>query len=193
MKTPLETLLDEIDPPNTIDFIEEKLNQFLLNFPIESNTVRDEYEAEELLAEFVRRYRNYAFGATEDSGKGPMAPMFNRMEATMYLEKIFPDKNPMIRACKIMTSGAEGGVYGIISSITDKLSSETSHDMINKSVNKFWENLTNEEKLAVAEEYLGKFKDILPSQLINSKPNIYTFDKVLQNHPWMIKRLREIT
>jgi hypothetical protein len=61
-------------------------------------------------------------------------------------------------------------------------------------ISNFWETLSTDEKVAVSREYLGKYGHLLPPELTSgSAARIRAnFLKVLEEHPGIMKRLRNL-
>jgi hypothetical protein len=91
-----------------------------------------------------------------------------------------------------MLTGAEGGVYYIIKSIAESILIDTCKVTIANIVADFWVKYSYQEQQNMVSEYLEQYKDILPQHIKKIVPYIikYDFQKVLREHPWMIRRLR---
>ena len=68
------------------------------------------------------------------------------------------------------------------------------HNEVKARVSAYWEGLSLDEKLSAPEEYIEKHNDILSPNIAEETVSIKAnFVKVLENHPVMIKRLRELS
>ncbi len=190
MATKLDRLLEQIDPSRTIDIVEQRINQALAGYFQSGNTVSTWDEYRECLAEFMRQARNAALRASPTAGQNID---MNFHEAITLLRRNYPGNTEQI-IFDIMQTGAEGGVYGVFRSLSAALAEQYAQNEIDGHVMDFWNNLSTEEKIAVPDEYIEKYKDILPAEVINGSAIRLraSFWKVLQDHPRMIKRIRDI-
>jgi hypothetical protein len=71
---------------------------------------------------------------------------------------------------------------------------EYSSNEIAARISNFWESLSTDEKLEASKEYLDKYGHLLPPELTSGSAARVraNFLKVLQEHPHMIKRLKNI-
>ena len=65
---------------------------------------------------------------------------------------------------------------------------------IRAKVSHFWYSLSMDEQFSVMEEYLEKYRHLLPPELTegNAVRLKADFTKVLEKHPYMIRRLSEV-
>lgn len=190
MKTNLDRLLDEIDPSITLDVTERIVTSALEQFHVVSNIARNGEEAREILAEFMRQTRNALWGTPSDVG---FNELLNLLEVYTLFEEEFPN-NTQRTVDKIMTSGAEGGVYGILRILANKITEQYNYHLIHTKVMNYWDSLSSDEMFHVANEYYEKYPEFLPPHLDGNLTNTirFSFWKVLDEHPYMIKRLRNM-
>ena len=63
---------------------------------------------------------------------------------------------------------------------------------IRARVSEFWKNLSTHEQFSIADEYVERFRDILPRKTTEEIVRIKSsFVKVLNDHPWIVKELRD--
>jgi len=189
MPTKLEKLLEEIDPKQTIDIIEKRIEKALSNYHRDKNTVDSWEEYEKCLADFTRLARNAVTnmppGAGDDLG-------INFGEALRYLSKEYPN-NTMQTVYEIMRTGVEGGIYQIIKTLARIMAEEFSQNKITSRVVDYWNSLSIDEQLQAPDEYIKKYKDILPSRILERPARFKGFFwKVLEQHPKMIKSVRDL-
>lgn len=92
-----------------------------------------------------------------------------------------------------MQTGAEGGIYKIFRILARLMAEKFSQNEISAIVLDYWEILSSDEKLAASKEYIEKYNDILPPKIKGNPVRFKeSFWKVLEQHPMMIKRMREI-
>lgn len=97
-------------------------------------------------------------------------------------------------AFEIARTGAEGGIYTVLRAVAKQMLEEYSGNEITSKIIRFWEELSAGERQTATGEYLKKYGHLLPSELtegdgVRVRAN---FLKVLQEHPHLIKRLRDI-
>ena len=97
-------------------------------------------------------------------------------------------------AFEMVRTGAEGGLYAVLKKVGRRMVVEYAGNEISSKVRFFWNNLTLNERLSVPKEYLKKFGHLLPRELteggaIRIRAN---FIKVLEEHPYLIKRMRNV-
>ena len=187
MATKLEILLEQIDPVNTIDKEEKRLNQAIESFNRGRNTVQSWEEFDQCLADFVR----IAFQHATTIQNIPGEDEFLYSLAMDYLKQEFPN-DTQNTVYDIMSTGAEGGVYKIIKLISRFMAEQFSQRIISSYVLDYWESLSVNEQLAAPDEYVQIYKDILPKRIVQNNARLkLRFWEVLKKHPSMIKAIRE--
>ena len=142
MSTKLEQLLEKIDPKNTIDVSEKRINNVIASIQRSSNTVSSFEEYQDCLAEIVQVGRkavlNLPFFKLDDKD-------IDFGEAIRFLSKEYPGDTIQI-VYSIMLSGAEGGVYQIMKALASVMAEEYTQNQITANVVECWDNLTLKEK-----------------------------------------------
>ena len=188
MSTGLDILIKKIDPSRTIDVDERRINEAIACFDWNKATVNSFDEHKKCLADFMRELYSHEFL----TGNVDFDTDFGYGLALQRLEREYTG-NTLQTVYEIMSTGSEGGVYKILRSLGRLVAEEFSRNAIGAHVSEFWSNLSTDEKLAVSDEYIDKFSDILPSRIINDRVRVKAnFPKVLENHPWMLKRIRSV-
>jgi hypothetical protein len=97
-------------------------------------------------------------------------------------------------AFEIVRTGVEGGLYSVLKAVSRRMITEYAGNEIAARIAIFWNGLSIDEKLAASQEYLDKYGHLLPSELTSgSAARIrVNFPRVLEEHPNIIKRLRNI-
>ena len=190
MPTKLDQLLNAIHPSKTIDPIEKRLNQALANFNPGKNVVSSWEEYHEVLAEFVRQARNIALNAPSNAGHNIE---INFGEALRYLRDDYPG-NTLQVVYQIVSTGAEGGLYQILKTIARRMAEEFSQNEITSRVVEYWDSISTDEKLAAPHEYIKKYQNVLPRQIVDGDNVRFRgfFWKVLEQHPRMLKQVQEL-
>lgn len=190
MSTKLERLLEAIHPSRNINIVESRINQALAAYYRSKNTVNSWEEYQEVLAEFVRQARNIVLNAPSNAG-GNVDINFG--EALRHLQQDYPQNTPQT-AFNIARTGAEGGVYQLLRVIARGMAEEYSQNGISASVSEYWNNLTVDEKLAAPNEYIVKFGNLLPREIVTGDNARFRgfFWKVLEQHPRMLKQVQQL-
>lgn len=188
MSTELDLLISRIDSSKTIDVDERRINEAITSFDWNKATVDSFDEHKKCLADFMRELYSHEFL----TGNIDFDTDFGYGLALQRLEREYTG-NVLQTVYEIMSTGSEGGVYKILRSLGRLVAEEFSRNAIGAYVSEFWSNLSTDEKLAVSDEYIEKFIDILPGSITNNRVRIKAnFPKVLENHPWMLKRIRSV-
>ena len=92
---------------------------------------------------------------------------------------------------KIIT-GKDGGLYKLLKDVAAMILDDRSGREISARVWRFWESLTNDEKLKTVDEFLQKFGRLLPSEYTGGggaylKAN---FPRVLEKYPQLLMEIR---
>lgn len=185
MAQKLEKLLEKIHPSKSIDQFEKRISRALNDFNWSSNTVDSMDESEECIIEFTM-LANLKLHKMEKENSNKNKKM-SRWIAFDLLKKEFPryTENSIY---EIMSSGAEGGVYGIVKTLADLLYKDSAQGYINSRVNDYLKSRNMEQKFKDINEYKRMYEDILPA---DSSIDPVNFKEVLQQHPWIIKRRRD--
>ena len=187
MATKLEILLEKIDPVNTIDKYEKRLNQALNDYRRENNIVESWDEFEEVLVGFFQIASQYGYsvsGITADR-------KFLSGMALDLLSNEYP-RDTRNTVYDIMTSGTEGGVYQIIKVMSRVLAEQLSQRVIGSYVLEYWNSLSVQEQLAAPDEYVQIYQDILPKSIVRNNIRLkIKFWEELEKHPRRIKAIRE--
>lgn len=206
MAKTLEELLEEIDPRNTIDVLERRLNQVFESFDIEKNILDTDEECELTLVDLmVVLYKESGFLKKKAEIHKSMA-QFLLGEAFRVLGKEFPKNKDSFQylasagtpygytkgvVYEIMQSGTEGGVYSILSTLTKLVIVDRSETMIKHLVEDYLDNKEVAKKFTIAEKYVEKYRHILPAQITEGGAiPPWGLTALLENHPWMLKSLR---
>ena len=188
MATKLEKLLEEIDPSRTIDKAETRINDALAHYRLEKNTVTSWEEHKICLAEMVTIARNAILNIPSNIGSDLE---INYSQAFHYLEGEYSSIQAVY---DIMKTGAEGGIYKILQTLARLMAEDYSQNEIKARVAAYWSRLSVDEKLAAPDEYIEKYRDILPQKIKENPIRLkVAFWQVLEEHPRMLKRLRELT
>jgi hypothetical protein len=188
MATRLEELIESIDPSRTIDrasaAVDDAFNSFRHENPIRSF---DDYE--DFMAKFVFHIERgvLKFGSNVPYDKGIWLARYSHL----VKEGHGPDAWKWNYE-KIIT-GQNGGLYQLLKDVAAMILQDRSGKEISARVWRFWESLTDDEKLETANEFLQKFGRMLPSEY-NGGGGAYllvmNFTRVLEKYPQLLMEMR---
>ena len=97
-------------------------------------------------------------------------------------------------AFEMARTGNEGGLYAVLKKMAQTMGEHYAENEVSAKVLFYWNGLTVPEKLAAADEYLGKYGHLLPSELTEGSAGRVraNLPKVLEEHPRLLRRLRGI-
>jgi hypothetical protein len=183
----LEELLEKIDPSNTIDVIEKKIYSRVATYHREKNIVDSKEEFEDCLAEMYALgstifYKNRPLKYTKERHKSFIYP-----PAYNYLAEKYGDYDI---AYKIMSKGVEGGVFGVLQIFCQMQIDKFCTGHIGHYVDKYFENLSYEKSRSDCKEYIKQWQHILPIKEITI--SWFEFKQILKEHPFILKKYREL-
>jgi len=96
-------------------------------------------------------------------------------------------------AFEMARTGIQGGLYEVLKKIASHMAKDYAQNEISGRISHFWNALSLNEKFAVINEYAEKYGHLLPPDFTEGSAVLLKmkFTKVLEEHPHMIKRLRE--
>jgi hypothetical protein len=190
MKTSLDRLLESIDPDKALQQVSAQVDNALNSFPMNSGIV-DNWDAFlSVIGKFYRHTENTILGIPSFQGG---SADFEWSRAVRFLDMEYGNSGSKAAFEKART-GIGGGVYSVLKIIAKHMVEEYAGNEISARINAFWNQLSINERLFVADEYLSKYGHLLPSELTEgSAARIrVNFVKVLHEHPQLIRRMRNI-
>ena len=191
MKTSLDRLLENIDPDNNLNQVSAQVDKALNSFPMNSGVV-DNWDAFlSVIGKFYRHTENTILGIPSFQGG---SSNFEWSRAVRFLDMEYGNSGSKAAFEKART-GVAGGIYNVLKIIAKNMVEEYAGNEISARINAFWNKLSMDERLSVADEYLSKYGHLLPSELTEgSAARIkVNFVNVLHEHPQLIKRMRNIS
>jgi hypothetical protein len=166
------------------------VDQALNSFRVKSGIIKDWGEFQTVLTQFYRHVENVvlrirpSWSPDRDIDWGRCCQLLVK-EYGINGEKA---------AFEMVRKGTEQGLYGVLKAIARKMIGDYAGNEIAARIGNFWEILTTDEKLAVSQEYLNKYGHLLPYELTSGSAARVraNFLKVLEEHPRIVKRLRNI-
>lgn len=190
--TKLDEVLKKIDPKNTIDYFNAILDKALNSYHYSMSSIGDFDKLLKLLGDFYWYMEKKMLGLDDDFEQpedmriGFCEEILSKIYGRHYRTAVFD----------IAKSGVEGGLYGILKKIGETMARKNAERRIDIAAADFCNELMNDLKLydQTVKEYAEKYGHLLPKRLledgtIDLKINFY---EVLKNHPYLVKRMREI-
>lgn len=190
MPTKLDKLLESIDPSRTVDKVSADVDRAVNSFTTSRTIIKDWNEYEKFLADFCQYVETTMFKL------GASVPEYREFYWSRCVNIINNEFGPSgtKTAFEMVRTGKEGGLYRILKIITDKMAEKYAQNEISARISAYWNRLTVDEKLAAVDEYLSKFGHLLPTEFTDGSAvrlKVH-FTKVLNEHPKMIRRMRQI-
>jgi hypothetical protein len=190
MPSKLDRLLDSIDPSRSFDEVSARVDQAVNDFTMRTSTITDWSAYQIFLADFLRHVESVVLrlgaGAPDDR------EIYWSRCSNILDEEFGPSGFKM--AFEMVRTGKEGGLYRVLKTLAEKMVDYYVQNEIHGRVNKYLEQLTVEEQLAAADEYLSKYGHLLPSEFTAGNAALLRahFAKVLTEHPGIMRRMRRI-
>jgi len=186
----LEKLLESIDPSITYEKISSRVNSALNSFTVDTFYINEIDNLKRLLTGFYGHVFQNILGINENLEVGteifwgPCQKILEEEYGSRWI----------ITTMEICNSQIEGGLYGILKKLAEGMIAQYAKNEIISKISTFWDDLTIDESLAIADEYLEKFGDLLPYDLkvgnaVRLRMNMFN---VLVNHPKMVQDLRNL-
>jgi len=190
MTAKLERLLEEIDPSRTLDEVAARVDRAVNSFPYGSAVVTDVEDFEELIGRFYAHVEGEVLSIGERRG---FHPELDAGYASQVLNGAYGPQG-WKAAFEMARTGVEGGLRGVLTTLAERMAVMYARNEIGARVYAFWEELSPEEWLEAAEEYVDKFGHLLPSELTEGGAWRLKgdFAAVLAEHPFIIRRIRRV-
>jgi hypothetical protein len=188
--TPLDRLLDRIDPEHSHQEVSHKADQALLSFTPGKATVSSWEDFRDCVSTFFCHLDNHVL---EPRRPRRLHRNMDFHRAAVLLKRVYGD-NAAMAAYECARTGADGGLRRVLQTIARELADEYVDHYANAVIAEYWNGLEPKEKLAAADEYLRKYGHLLPVDMtMGGAPRLRGyFLKVLRLHPKLIRRLREV-
>jgi len=187
MKSKLDILLESISPERTIHETYNRANEAIISFDFCKARIETWDEFKCCMTRFLKHLNEKVLKLTKPLDI-PLAEHWRY--CIVPLLKIY-GSNGDVTAFTIASSGNEGGFYAVIKAFAMYKAEEYTKKEISSRVYDFWQGLSTDERLEVAEEYLSKHKDIIPSDMFEEYTPLIKgyFWKVLEKHPFIVQKL----
>ena len=190
MQTKLDKLLESIDPIRTLEKVSARADEAINSFHIGLGVIKQWEEFELILTRFFCHIENVVLLIHPPR---LLNPDFDWGRCYRLLINEYGTSGEKA-AFEMVRTGAEGGLYAVLKSVAKQMINQYAGNEISGRISCYWENLTVDQRIAALQEYLRKYGHLLPSELTEgSAARIYVnFIKVLEEHPNLIKRMRNI-
>ena len=187
MPTKLERLLESIDPDRTLNDVSRRADQAVNSFNA-SGSISNWTDFEEALGKFYCHVENTILRINRSFNHG-----MDWGRCSQLLNEEFGSSGYKA-AFEMVRTGTEGGLYSVLKAVARRMSEKYAQNEISARISNFWNNLSVDEQLAVATEYLDKYGHLLPLEMtegyaVRIRAN---FVKVLEEHPRIVQRLRRV-
>ena len=188
--TKLDQLLDSIDPTRTYEKVAKRVDIAFNMFRIPDADIRQWDDFERCMVAFFRHTENTVLQASPNFvGDHTMDWHFClRILCDIY------GKNGEKAAFEMARTGNEGGLYAVLKTVAERMAEKYTQSEVQARVSHYWLELTTDEKLFVAEEYLKKWGHLLPSELTEGSAARLkmNFPRVLEKHSQLLARTRKV-
>ena len=190
MTTKLDRLLESIDPSRTIDQVSAAVDRAVNSYTMSRTNIRNWNEYEKCLADFCQ------YIETKVLKIGASVPEYREFYWSRCVNIINNEFGPsgIKTAFEMVRTGKEGGLYRILKIIADHMAQTYAQNEISARISDYWNRMTVNEQLAATDEYLSKFGHLLPTEFTDgsaARLKVH-FTKVLNEHPKLIRRMRQI-
>jgi hypothetical protein len=183
-------LLESIDPVRTVDEVSARVDEAINSFHVGPGVIKKWEEFQLILAKFFCHIENIVLRIHPPRS---LDPDFDWGRCYRLLINEYGTSGEKA-AFEMVRTGAEGGLYAVLKSIAKQMINQYAGNEISGRISCYLENLTVDQHIAASQEYLLKYGHLLPSELTEgSAARIHVnFIKVLEEHPNLIKRMRNI-
>lgn len=191
MPTKLDRLLKAIAPENTLDAVAACVDAAMNSFRVNARQVETWAwdDLDDCLARFFQHMDQVAL-AGRTLGLDPLSHLWSH---AFLLEQEYGAQCHRV-VLKIVRSGAEGGLYGVLRALALRLTTKWAENRIGSLIHEYWESLSEREQRAAPREYLDKYTALLPTEV---KKHLtltvwFLFPEFLKEHPYIMQRMRRV-
>jgi len=189
MPSKLDLLLESIDPARTLDRVSASVDRAVNAFSMRRGAIDNWDEFERYLVDFCRHIEHVTLKFPK---KTEETKVYWTRCSNILSDRYGP--NGVKNAFDIVRNGKEGGLYGILKLIAEKMTEQYARNEISAHVNQYVNNLSFDELEAAVAEYLKKYGHLLPREWTEGSAvriKIH-FARVLEKHPEIIRQMRSV-
>jgi len=191
MDTGMERLLQSIVPERTLEEVDRRVDEALNTFASPSQLTNwDAFRR--CLVQFLSHVAGHLLRLP--GRRAPhMGVDFEWGRCCQVLMGLYGG-NGEKAAFEMARTGNQGGLKAVLRRFARGRAEELAKNEVAAKVGAYWKGLSTTEKLGAADEYLGKFGHLLPSELTErSAARIRAnLPRVLQEHPKLLQRLQRV-
>ena len=189
MSTKLEQLLADIDPSKTYDQTLARADDAINSFSGTSGEITEWDKFRQYMAGFAAHVEAKIL----QLHPCPVGSDFYWSKCAQTLSLIY-GPNGDKAAFEMARTGKEGGLFSVLRTVALRMAEEYAENEIAARTADYWKKLTLNEQVCVTDEYLKKYGNLLPSELIEgSAARIRAnFPKVLAQHPQITRKTRRL-
>ena len=188
--TRLEALLAAIDPDRTLNKMARRVDHALNSFPYASGTTATPGEFEATMTAFYCHVENVALRL---SPPRDIDSYMDWGQCRQILMEAYGRSGVQV-AEELARTGKEGGLFGVLRTVANRMGERYARDKIRTEVLRFWNALSADELHEAATEYMDRWGHILPPELTEAWGARVrsSFVNILQEHPRIINEMRGI-
>ena len=190
MQTKLERLLSSIDSVRTLDQVSARVDEAVNSFQVESLIIEHWDEFRTVLTNFICHTESITLRIHPPRIPDPD---FDWSRCWQLLTKEYGSSGEKA-AFEMIRTGSEGGLYAVLKAVAKQMINTFAGNEISARIAHYWEKLSTDKKIAASQEYVRKYGHLLPSELTEGSAAriLLNFTKVLEEHPRLIKRMRNV-
>ena len=190
MPTKLEKLLCHVDPVRVENKISALVDLAINTFPRKSGSVQNQEEFQKILSEFHWHIQKTVLKTNLSQSPGLD---IDWARCTHLLGDAYGPHGERI-AFNMAYTGLEGGLYAVLKTLAKQMKEQYYINEIQFYVYQLLDSLSIEEQLAAADEYVEKYRHMLPVEYTKGNRAMIKahFLKILTEHPKILKRFRQI-
>ena len=190
MTTPLEQLLEQIDPVRTVEQTQRRADAALNSFSFPTEPIITWNDFVSCIMGFVAHVESHILQLADYP---QVERNFHANRSLQWLDHLYGPSGDKAAFERIRT-GKEGGLYGVLKALALKIAEQVGSNEIANRISHFWHSLTPDQQYDATSEYLDKFGHLLPDELTEGSAARVraNFTKVLTEHPRLLQQLGRI-
>ena len=190
MAQELDELLDHLEPERVLDVVSARADEALNSFLVRSGCIATWDEFRACLIRFIAHVEYEAF---QLDSRYSTDPDFAWGRCVRILMNAFGADGEKA-GFELARTGNEGGLYAVLKAVANSIAEQVAKNEISVRVLDYLNHLTAQQRLATSADYLERYGHLLPAELTEgSAARLHDhFHKVLAEHPYLMRRLREI-
>jgi len=190
MASALSRLLVSIDPSRTLDTVDARVDQAVNTFRMSAGAITRWDDFRNCLIRFLAHVETQVLCLR---GYPEVSVDFHWGRCVRLLLQEY-GANGDKTAYEMSRTGNEGGLYGVLKAVARRIATQYAKNEIVARISAFWDGLSPEEQLSTSTLYLAQYGHLLPSELTEGSAARLraSFPKVLEEHPYLMRRLRRI-